>query len=92
MFNFFRKRRALSQEACNIINHELDQLRFEEPAFDEWRANETARLVRHEYDVVEDSEYYFIRRTDHFEFDGIKAQAACDVVAFDKSTLEKFTL
>lgn len=92
MFNFFRKRRALSQEACNVINHELDQLRFEEPAFDEWRASESARLTRHEYDVVEDSEYYIIRRTDHFEFDGIKAQAACDVVAFDKLTLEKFIL
>lgn len=92
MFNFFRKRRALSQEACDVINHELDQLRFEEPAFDEWRASESARLTRHEYDVVEDNEYYIIRRTDHYEFDGIKAQAACDVVAFDKITLEKFIL
>lgn len=92
MFNFFRKRRALSQEACDVINHELDQLRFEEPAFDEWRASESARLTRHEYDVVEGSEYYIIRRTDHYEFDGIKAQAACDVVAFDKITLEKFIL
>ena len=92
MFNFFRKRRALSQEACDIINHELDQLRFEEPSFDEWRASESARLTRHEYDIVEDSEYYIIRRTDHYEFDGIKAQAACDVVAFDKLTLEKFIL
>lgn len=92
MFNLFRKRRALSQEACNVINHELDQLRFEEPSFGEWRASESARLTRHEYDVVEDSEYYIIRRTDHYEFDGIKPQAAVDVVAFDKITLEKFIL
>ena len=92
MFNMFSRRRALRQEACDIINHELDQLRFEEPAFNEWRADETARLVRHEYDVVEDAEFYKIRRTDHYEFDGISATATCDVVAFDKITLEKFIL
>ena len=92
MFRFFRKRRALSQEACEVINHELDQLRFEEPSFTELQANVSARLTRHEYDVVEDREYYIIRRTDHYEFAGVKSQAACDVVAFDKVTLEKFIL
>lgn len=91
MFNM-SKRAALYREACDKINHELDQLRFEEPAFDEWKANETARLVRHEYDVVDDGEFYKIRRTDHYEFDGVTATATCDVVAFDKITLEKFIL